>query len=346
MVSKLFVLILFSFSVFSQEEVGDKLYTAIGFYNVENLFDTINSPGVRDTDFTPDGKNHWGTERYLGKLDRLGEVIKLMATEKTMDGCAVLGLAEIENKEVIIDLINTEHLKARDYKIVHYDSPDKRGIDVALIYQPKYFIVESTKTYTLEIPEKEEFYTRDQLLVSGDFLGERFHFIVAHWPSRRGGEEESSPLRVAAAGLARSIIDSLMIAEGDAANIIFMGDLNDDPSNESVRIGIDTEMNESKMIPKKMFNPFDEMHKEGVGTLAWRDIWNLFDQIILSNNLIGRNDHTNFKFHEAVIYDEPYLRQSSGRYEGYPDRTYAGGKYLGGYSDHFPVYIFLLREIK
>jgi hypothetical protein len=336
----------FVFVVSGQEKGKDYLVTSIGFYNVENLFDTINTPGVRDSDFTPEGRNQWGTERYYEKLDRLGEVIELMATEKTPDGCAVLGLAEIENEEVIKDLVSTERLKSRDYKIVHYDSPDKRGIDVALIYQPKYFTVESSKTYTLKIPEKEEFYTRDQLLVSGDFLGERFHFIVAHWPSRRGGEKRSSPLREAAGDLARSIVDSIFTAEGDSANIIFMGDLNDDPVNNSVKKNMNTERRENKMKPDKLFNPFEDLYRKGIGTLAWRDVWNLFDQIMLTNNLVGRDDFSTFTFYKAVVFNKPFLRQSSGRFEGYPYRSYAGGQYLGGYSDHFPVYIFLLREIK
>ena len=329
----------------AQEKGKDYLVASIGFYNVENLFDTIDTPGVRDTDFTPDGKNQWNTERYNEKLDRLGEVIQMLGTEKTPDGCAVLGLAEIENKAVIEDLVGTERLKERDYQIVHYDSPDKRGIDVALIYQPKYFTVESSKTFTLKIPEKENFYTRDQLLVTGDFLGERFHFIVAHWPSRRGGEKRSSPLREAAGDLARSIVDSIMIAEGDSANVIFMGDLNDDPVNKSIKENMNTERKERKMNSDKLFNPFEDFYRKGIGTLAWRDAWNLFDQIMLTNNLVGREDFSTFTFYQAVVFNKPFLRQQSGRFEGYPYRSYAGGQYLGGYSDHFPVYIFLLREI-
>jgi hypothetical protein len=329
---------------FGQEQGKDYLVSAIGFYNVENLFDTINTPGVRDSDFTPDGSNQWGTERYLEKLNRLGEVIAMMATEKTPDGCAVLGLAEIENREVVEDLVNTERLKSRNYEIVHYDSPDKRGIDVALIYQPKYFKVESSKSYRLNIPGREDFFTRDQLLVTGDFLGERFHFIVAHWPSRRGGEKRSSPMREAAADLARSIIDSIMVAEGDSANVIFMGDLNDDPVSKSVKVNMNTERKAQKMTPEKLFNPFEELFRKGIGTLAWRDVWNLFDQIMLTNNLVG-DDFSTFKYYKAVVFNKPFLRQPSGRFEGYPYRSFAGGQYLGGYSDHFPVYIFLLREI-
>lgn len=331
---------------FSQEKGKDYHIAAIGFYNVENLFDTLDTPDIRDTDFTPEGKNKWTGDRYIEKLDRLSEVIEQLAVEATPDGLAVLGLAEIENRDVIEDLINTERLKPRNYQIVHYDSPDKRGVDVGLIYQPSYFTVESSKSYTLTIPDKENFYTRDQLLVSGDFQGERFHFIVTHWPSRRGGEKRSSPLREAAADLSRHITDSIMKAEGKDAKVIFMGDLNDDPTNKSVQKNLNAVGKERKMTEQTYFNPFEYYYKKGIGTLAWRDTWNLFDQIMLTNAFINNTDFSSFRYYKAVVYNKPFLQQKGGRFEGYPYRSFAGGQYLGGYSDHFPVYLYLLREIK
>ncbi len=339
---------LVGFQVIGQEKGKDYTLVGIGFYNVENLFDTINTPGVRDLEYTPEGSNLWGTQRYYEKLDRLSEVIEQLGTEKTPDGMAVLGLAEIENREVIQDLIDTERLKGRGYEIVHYDSPDKRGVDVGLIYLPQYYTVESSKSYTLKIEGMDNFYTRDQLLVSGDLLGERFHFIVAHWPSRRGGEKRSSPLREAAADLARGIIDSIQKAEGPNAKVIFMGDLNDDPTSTSVKQNMRSVGKERKMTEETVFNPFEYFFKKGIGTLAWRDSWNLFDQIMLTPPLVSKNGiyDEQFKFYKAVVFNKPFLRQADGRFKGYPFRSFAGGQYLAGYSDHFPVYLFLIREVK
>lgn len=335
-----------NFVLFGQDPPKNYLLTAIGFYNVENLFDTLDTPGVRDAEYTPDGKNQWNTEKYFEKLDRLSEVLQMMGTEKTPDGLAVVGLAEIENRTVIEDLINTSRLKDRDYEIVHYDSPDKRGVDVGLIYQPKYFTVESSKSYTLTIDGMDNFYTRDQLLVSGDFLGERMHFMVAHWPSRRGGEKRSSHLREAAARLGKSVIDSIQKAENGNAKIIFMGDLNDDPVNVSVKEYMNSVGKENKVKEGDLFNPFESYYKKGIGTLAWRDVWNLFDQIMLTPAFVTNKNFESFQFYKAVVFNKPFLMQKEGRFKGYPYRSYAGGQYLGGYSDHFPTYIFLLKEIK
>ncbi len=329
----------------SQDKNKDYYVACVGFYNVENLFDTLDTEGVNDLDFTPSGKNVWNSQRYYEKLDRLSEVISILGTDKTEDGVAVLGLSEIENKSVIEDLISTERLKSRKYEIVHYDSPDKRGIDVGLIYQPKYFKVESSASYTLKIEGNDNFYSRDQLLVSGDFQGERMHFIVCHWPSRRGGEKKSSPLREAAGDLARHIMDSIMVAEGASAKIILMGDLNDDPTSKSLVNNLNASGNKDKLAEDQFFNATLEHFKKGIGTLAWRDTWNLFDQIILTQSFLN-SDFSGYNFYKFVVFNKPFLMQPSGRFKGYPYRSYAGGQYLGGYSDHFPVYTILLKEKK
>ena len=316
----------------------------VGFYNVENLFDTINTPGVNDTDFTPTGANKWDSKKYYEKLDRLAEVISLMGADYTPDGPAILGLAEVENKEVIFDLTQHARIKARGYQIVHYDSPDKRGIDVALIYQPKYFTVESSSTHTLVIPGRDNFFTRDMLLVSGQFMGERMHFIVAHWPSRRGGEKRSSPFREAAGLLAKNIIDSITLAEGPNAKVVFMGDLNDDPINKSVKVNMKSKGDITKVVPGTMFNPFEELYRKGIGTLAWQDAWNLFDQIMMTPAYVLNKE--GFHFYKAVVFNKPFLAQKEGRFKGYPWRSFAGGAYIGGYSDHFPTYILLKKKIE
>lgn len=317
---------------------------AIGFYNVENLFDTINTPDVNDEEYTPNGSNGWDSNRYYEKLDRLAEVISLMGKEYTADGVAVLGLSEVENRAVVYDLTQHERIKEKKYQIVHYDSPDKRGIDVAFLYQPKYFTVESSKTFPLILEGLDDFFTRDMLLVSGQFMGERMHFIVAHWPSRRGGEKKSSPKREAAGALAKTIIDSLILAEGTQSKVVIMGDLNDDPVNKSVRVNLNSKGDISKVVEGTLFNPYLKLFNQGIGSLAWRDVWNLFDQIILTPQFVL--SHTGFHYHKAVVFNKPFLMQQEGRFKGYPYRSFAGGSYLGGYSDHFPTYILLKRKVE
>ena len=329
----------------SQEKQTSSYEVAcVGFYNVENLYDTINEPEVNDDDFTPKGSYRWNSKRYAEKLDRLAEVISLMGSEYTPDGPAIIGLAEVENKAVVYDLTQHTRIKNRAYSIVHYDSPDKRGIDVAFMYQPKYFKVESSSTHKLVIPNRDDFFTRDMLLVSGQFMGERMHFIVAHWPSRRGGEKRSSPLRQAAGQLAKSIIDSISSSEGSNAKVIFMGDLNDDPVNKSVKLHMKSTGQINEIVPECMFNPFEELYKKGIGTLAWQDAWNLFDQIILTPAFALNKSA--FHFYRAVVFNKPFLVQKDGRFKGYPWRSYAGGSYQGGYSDHFPTYVLLKRKVE
>lgn len=314
----------------------------VGFYNVENLFDTLDTPGIRDTDFTPEGTYKWTSERYMKKLDDLAKVIGEMGTEVHPDGVAILGLAEIENREVVEDLINTPPLKERGYDIVHYDSPDRRGVDVGLIYQPKHYQVYHHKSYTLEVEDKPNFYTRDQLVVSGVLDGDTVHVLVAHWPSRRGGEKRSLPLRMAAAELGRSIVDSLLNLN-PMARIIYTGDLNDDPVSPSVRRGLRGVGKKENARKGRLFNPMEELFNKGIGTLAWRDTWNLFDQMLISEALVT-GEGGRYRYYGARVFNKPYLRQAEGNFAGYPFRTYVGPNYQGGYSDHFPVYLIFVRE--
>jgi hypothetical protein len=332
---------LFVSEVFSQNEKQFRV-ASIGFYNVENLFDTLNTPGVNDFEFTPEGPNRWNSKKYYDKLEKLSRVISEIGTELTPDGPAILGLSEVENRLVLEDLVNQEKIRNRNYQIVHFDSRERRGVDVALLYQPKYLTVTNTKTYPLVIEGRADFASRDQLLVSGIFDGEPMHFIVAHWPSRSGGEKRSRPLRVAAANIARHMIDSILEIDANA-KIMFMGDFNDDPLNISIKKNLNARGDIAGLKPGELFNPFEPLFRRGIGTLAWRDSWNLFDQIILSPGLTG-DDKTSYKFHSALVFNRKYLQQPEGRFQGYPFRSYAGGAFLGGYSDHFPVYIFIIRE--
>lgn len=335
------ILFLAGSNVFSQEK--ELKVGCIAFYNFENLFDTIIDPDtskILQDDFTPNGAKRWNSDKYNKKMNNLDNIIPQIGSEFVPTGPAVLGISEIENRQVLEDLVNMPKMKPLNYQIVHYDSPDRRGVDVALIYQPKYFTVTNSKSIHVEL--ESGYKTRDILLVSGLFDGEPMHFFVNHWPSRRGGEKRSAPGRNKAAETARHHIDSIL-AENPDAKIILMGDLNDNPTNESVKKHLNAVGKTKKLKNGKMFNPMEKYYKNGIGTGAYRDTWHLFDQMILSENLIGE-DKSTYKFHKAHIFKKPYMLQNSGRFEGYPLRTYVGDTFQGGFSDHFPVYLFLVKE--
>lgn len=329
-------------TAYAQSQEKEYFVACVGYYNLENLFDTIDSPDTRDTEFTPKGKSAWTFERYQKKLNDLAGVISDIGTDINPDGPAVLGISEIENRKVVQDLISTGKLKDKNYQIVHFDSPDRRGIDVGLIYQPKYFTLTAKKSVPLIVEDNLNFKTRDQLVLSGKMAGEDIHFIVIHWPSRRGGEKRSRPYRNAAAELCRSIVDSLQQMNPDA-KIMIMGDFNDNPDNVSVKKILNTCGNSQKVKAGELYNPMAELYKKGIGTTAWRDSWSLFDQIIVSKALTGKN-YSQLKLFNTFVFNKHYLSQPEGRFEGYPWRTFAGGVYLEGYSDHFPVYCFLIKE--
>lgn len=317
---------------------------AIGFYNLENLFDTINNPLINDEDFLPTGSYRYNTAVYVEKQNNMARVIAELGTELTPDGLAILGVAEIENRDVLEDLVRQEQIKDRNYQIVHYDSPDYRGIDVALLYQAKYYTVTGSRPVPMVIYDSEgkPTRTRDILLVSGILDGDPLHVLVNHWPSRRGGEAATRPLRNAAALTCKNIADSLVVADPNA-RVIIMGDLNDDPVSPSVRSVLNAKRTKEETRPGGLFNPFYDFYKRGVGTLAYQDSWNLFDQIIISHSLINPA-LGGYQYYQARVFNPPYLTQDTGRFKGYPHRTYSGSTYIGGYSDHFPTFIYLVKE--
>ncbi|MGO3182869.1 MAG: endonuclease/exonuclease/phosphatase family protein [Aequorivita sp.] len=332
-----------SFS-FGQNEKQYKIIT-LAFYNVENLFDYENDPLTFDEDWTPEGKNSWTKEIYEAKVINTAKVIADIGQDVTGSSPAIIGVSEVENRRVLEDLVNDPTLLKKDYGIVHFDSPDRRGIDVALLYQKRLFTPTNYKAHELLIYQDHDrskrIYTRDQLLVSGMLDGEKIHIIVNHWPSRYGGEERSRPKRIKAAELNKRIIDSLF-SEDPYAKIITMGDMNDDPTSPSVKNVLKTKSEREGMKIKELYNPMESMHKKGMGTLAYRDAWNLFDQIIISTELV-KKEFTSYRFYKAGIFNKNYLSTSRGRYKGYPFRSFVNG-YTGGYSDHFPVYIYLIKE--
>ena len=342
---------LFCFTTLKGQTLNpDKSYefTCIGFYNLENLFDTIVDPDtnkILQEDFTPQSRKQWDSKKYYSKLDNMAEVIsKVGISNAVPQGAAVLGVCEIENKSVLNDLVAHEKLKDKNYQIVHYDSPDKRGIDVGFLYQPKYFKVTSSKSFNLKLPDNDNWATRDQLLVSGELNGEKMHFIVCHWPSRRGGQKESSYKRVAAGELAKSIVDSLT-KEDPLAKVLVMGDLNDDPVDLSVRETMNSVGEIEDMVTGDMFNPMESLFKLGIGTLGYKGAWNLFDQMVITTGLISKdNSFSTYSYFTAKVFNNSFLKNSSGKFEGFPFRTYSYGKFINGYSDHFPVYLYLVKQ--
>ncbi len=323
---------------------------AVGFYNLENLFDTINDPhNPGDDEFTPEGPKLWNSKRYWHKIHHMAYAISQIGVDKKigLKGVSVLGVSEVENRSVLEDLVKDSSLAKRNLKIIHYDSPDHRGIDVALLYNPDIFKVEKSEQVPLIIKDKPDFHTRSQLVVVGKLMGEDFAFIVNHWPSRYGGEKRSLPFRMAAAKLAYHLIDSLKHANPNT-KIILMGDLNDDPISKSVKKYLHTEDNPKNIKDGEVYNPFEKLFKEGIGTLAYRDNWNLFDNMVMTPNLLpkDKNDLDSWKFYKAFVFNKEFLKQKDGKFAGYPYRTFVGNNFMGGYSDHFPVYIVLIRKIK
>lgn len=320
-----------------------KVHT-IAFYNVENLFDTIRDHSINDEEYTP--AKGWTGKKYKQKLRNLERVMSEIGTSDVQPNApTIIGVCEIENRAVLEDLVNMPKLKKHDYGIVHFDSPDGRGIDVGFLYQKKHFTPTSYINVPLRIkrlddPEKW-LRTRDQLLVTGYLDGEEMHFIVNHWPSRSGGEKRSSPYREAAGALNKRIIDSLQRINPDA-KVITMGDLNDGPFNNSVKKELGAVGKKSQLKAGGVFNPMEELSKKGVGTLAWRDAWDLFDQMMLTEPFM-RDDYSSYRFWRAGVFNRPYLVQSTGQYKGYPLRN---SNSEPGYSDHFPVYLYLIKEQK
>ncbi|MBK8658146.1 MAG: hypothetical protein IPN22_04550 [Bacteroidetes bacterium] len=318
----------------------------VAFYNLENLFDTLNDPDKNDEDFTPTGAYGYTAQVYHDKLGKLSQVLSELGTQSSPHGFAFCGVAEVENRKVLEDLVAQPLLKNRNLKIVHYSSPDERGIDVGLLYNPKYFKVKHSESLfvKLESNSSKPYYTRDVLWVSGDFLGEMIHIFVNHWPSRRGGEDASAPARAAAAAVSKHVIDSLMAID-PTTKVVVMGDLNDDPVSPSVTQVIGAVGKIKEVKPGGMFNPWVDFYKKGIGTLAYNDSWNIFDQILLSSGWLS-NTQPGFFYKDAHIFNKQYMVTKTGKYKGYPMRTFDGNVYIGGYSDHFPTYCVMLKEAK
>ena len=326
---------------------GKKRYQVAGvaFYNLENLFDTINNNGEYDLEYSPKGSKQWTGKRYWSKIHNMAYAISNLKTDITPAGPAIIGVSEVENRTVLEDLVKDEQIKGCNYQIVHHNSPDRRGIDVAMLYNPRMFRVLNVTHHTVKIPNYESFRTRDQTCVSGLLFGEPVSVIVNHWPSRTGGQQQSNYLREAAAALCKHIADSVL-AVNPNQKIIIMGDLNDDPFDSSCAEILGAKKNEKDVEKGGWFNPWWRVLDDGIGTLAYKGQWNLFDQIIVNYNLTG-DDRSTFKYFKCKVFNDiPGMKTLEGDRKGYPLRTYASGVYLNGFSDHYPTQIFLVRELK
>ena len=309
----------------------DTLHT-IAFYNLENLFDTTNDPEKLDDDFTPEGKYAWSKTRYRKKTYKLAKVIADIAKDETNKPPVLVGVVEVENATVLQDLIDCKPIQDIKYEYVHYNSPDERGIDVAMLYNPKYFTVAHSETIPIKIIDNQGKVdaTRDGLYVRGLLNKEEVHVFVCHWPSRRGSSESTNYKRVQAAKQITHFIENCKTITEDA-KIIIMGDFNDGPANESI---------EKYLVTNRFYNPFESLKDIVRGSLNYNQEWILFDQIIISHNFLrAKNGQHSFK--EANIFDKSFLKEFEGKHEGNPFRTYKGKRYIGGYSDHFPVYVIM-----
>ena len=338
-----------------QDQQQERRYQMYGvmFYNLENLFDTINNNGVYDKEFSPEGARQWNGTKYWQKQHNMAYTIGQMEVNGSPAvGPVIIGVSEIENITVLQDLVRQPELKDRRYQIVHHDSPDRRGVDVGLLYNPRFFKVLNVTNQRINkyLPDYPEFRSRDQLCVTGMLAGEKVSVIVNHWPSRLGGEEQSSYLREAAGRMARETMDSLL-RDDPNQGIIFMGDLNDDPQNKSCSeaVGAKKEIKDCLAEPGSCFNPWWNILNRGIGTLGYKGNWNLFDQIIFTDYFLKNfesKEKPTLTFLRAEVLNPKFLRSNEGDRQGYPLRTFSGGVFLNGYSDHFPTMIYLVKEVK
>ena len=332
---------------YSQNIKREYVIRTVAFYNLENLFDTVNDTTTNDEASPIMKLKNNASKVYWDKIDKLSYVISKIGLEKTKTSPAIIGVCEVENKKVLEDLINSKHLKEKKYQIIHYDSPDSRGIDVALLYQEKFFKPILHQVFNPNIYRYDrKIFTRDQLLVSGYLDDELIHLIVNHWPSRRGGEKKSRSSREKAAYQNTKIIEQIRDKDA-AAKIMLLGDFNDSPTNSSFKKVLKSKEKKKNLTQNDIFNPYERLYKQGLNTSGYRDNINLFDQILVSSQLVNikRKNFSSYKLFSANIFNKPFLITKKGRYKGYPFRSFSYGNYTGGYSDHFPVFVYLIKEV-
>ncbi|NJB81602.1 endonuclease/exonuclease/phosphatase family protein [Wenyingzhuangia aestuarii] len=337
-----FVILTATSSCFAQKNY---IVQTVAFYNLENLFDTINNPNKMD-ELSPmmEIKSNRAFI-YKDKLSKLSNILCAIGKEQNNQPPSLIGVVEVENRAVLEDLIATPPLSTYNYGIIHYESPDQRGIDTGLLYNKDIY----KPLYSEAIPanlykEGKMVYTRDILWSTGYLLNDKVHLLVNHWPSRRGGAKKSSILRERVAKRVKDQIAKIYEEEPNA-KIIVMGDFNDSPTDKSFKKVLDTKISKTKLKAQELYNPFEKMFRDGFNTLVYRGDLFLFDQIIFSESFITHNkDYSSFRFYKAGIHNPTYMTLQTGKYKGSPKRSFSGGTYLGGYSDHYPVYSYLLKE--
>ena len=332
----IFLVLFFSaqviFAIEPAERYEPKRNLTVVFYNVENLFDTVNNQGARDGEFTPVGENKWTTERYGKKLNDIAKVLSSVNKNELPE---IIGLCEIENRTVLDDLLKTESLKKGKYEVAHFESPDYRGIDCALFFRPDEFRLISKTPVHVSFPDDPEYTTRDILYVKGEMLNkETWHIFVNHWPSRTSGLQQSEKKRITTAQILKAKTDSLQKAD-PKANILIMGDMNDEPSNKSLSFVLGAKNPETGIAP--LVNLMFPLHVEKKGSYNYRGNWNMLDNIIVSDDLL---DEKGFKCidRKGYIFREPWMEYKADNGTVAPNRTYGGPNYYGGISDHFPVF--------
>lgn len=319
-------------------------------YTYENIKGKkIIRPLILQEEFLPNGNKRWNTQKYFQKINNISKVISELGADVTNSAPVIVGLCEIETREIIEDLANSSALKKYDYGVVHFNSFDARGVDTGLMYQKSRFKVIEAKPHPIFNYDSEgkRRYTRDILQVTGLLDGEEITFLVNHWPSRSGGEKASMPARMEAAKVMKGIFDELK-AKNPNAKIVAMGDFNDDPISPSIKDTFNPAGEISKVSENSYYNPMLPLYKKGIGTLAYRDAWNLFDQFISTSSLVTKDkDYSSYKIFKTEVFNKAYLIATEGAYKGFPNRMWSGDTYrANGYSDHFPVYTILLKQVK
>lgn len=328
----------------------------IGFYNLENLFDTIDDPAHIDEEFLPEGKNKWTDAKYQKKLRNMAHVIRAMRDDNGRYH-TILGISEIENRRVVEDLVSQQEIADADFQIVHYDGPDRRGVDVGLLYDPRTFTYldsesipydfKNTKVaISLDEEAKAYFRTRDILCVRGTIEGEMFAFYVVHSPSRLGGK--GNDLRSRACEIIYNHASALE-TKFPGLKVVVMGDMNDNPTDESQKVWLRGKATIAEMKPGDFFDPYETMFADGYGSLAYRGEWNIYDIEQVNYNL-AKAPNGGLRIKPIVknkyygrIFNKPFLTQQTGQYKGTPFRTFSNGAFIGGYSDHYPTYIVISK---
>ncbi len=341
----LWLLIGLFLSLISREDCNSQTFTSstginVLFYNVENLFDTLDDSLKLDEEFLPEGVRYWTPKKYNEKISR---IYKTLIASGTWDPPALIGLCEVENKKVLKRLVYGTPLSKMEYRFIHYESPDRRGIDVALLYRKEFFQPLFTKPILVSMKDKPDFRTRDILYVKGvfPFNGDTLHIFVNHWPSRRGGQLESEHKRMNAARILRKNIDSLFLLSDETA-ILIMGDFNDTPENKSIKEGLNAKSLRDSTASLNIINLAENSDAKR-GSYKYQGVWQQLDQIMVSGVLLNEYNSLKVEQNSFTIVQPGFLLTGDEKNLGKkPFRTFSGYKYTGGFSDHLPVKVKLV----